>query len=155
MTMLEEIRKRLKNGKRLTELDKELVAVLYEPAFANGVCPWLSEERSEQIDDFLSTLLIVSEYYVDRNPVLSASLWGIWNTVQYLRHTRSSSSILFESRKKREMLFIHLRALVATAVIHYADRNAQTSITSNALSNMADYESKVKEAKEILRRNTK
>lgn len=156
--MLNEVRKSLANHKRLTELDRELVAALYAPAIADFAvdgddCPWLEEEWPEQVDDLLSTLLQVSEFYASRNPVLSASLWGIWNASSYLRRQRPILAIFLESRKKRRKQFMHVRGLVATAVVQFSDGVAQTRLTSNALSDMASYEQAVQEAKAQLGSN--
>jgi hypothetical protein len=81
--------------------------------------------------------------------VLSASLSGIWNASSYLRRQRPIAAILLESRKKRRKLFMHVRGLVATAVVQFSDGVAQTRLTSNALSDMASYEQAVREALRI------
>lgn len=153
--MFEEIKKIQKNSNRIIELDKMLLNALYKNAINNDVflsdnIKWLKEKNSSDVDDFISCLLQISEYYSNINPVLSAALWGNWNAISYLHKQRTFLSIIFETEKKRRKKFMHFSGLVATAIVHFADGSATTSVTSTALNNLKNYEEKVLTAIKII-----
>lgn len=134
--------------RRLIELDERISDALFRPAVVSGYLSdsdmrWAHETCSDKTEQFLASLLLLSEFYQDKNAILSAALWGIWNSVTYLRRQRSMLPILFERKKKNELFFIHCRGLVTTAAIHFSGGQAKTAITSNAIEDLAAYEANV------------
>lgn len=149
--MLEEYRKAISNARELIDLDDLLVDAVFKPAEEAGVfeisgSPWRDPHNKHKADSLIDQLLKLSEFYQVSNPPLSAALWGIWNTVRYLRNERPFLSAIIESDKKNSQVFKGVRGLIATAAIQYSDGNAFTVVTSNAISDLDKYKEYVKEA---------
>ncbi len=133
---------------KLQTLDAELIDALFRPAIKSEYLltdelRWKDKSCSLRANEFLSSLLRLSEYYADQNPVLSAGLWGVWNASKYLTSQGGFSST---SKKAQEKNFIHIRALVATAAIHFANGDAYTSTTLIARTDIDAYEKDVDHA---------
>jgi hypothetical protein len=146
--------------KEILKQDERLLAAVFAPAVAAGVIDedlhrWTQASCTDPADALVGELLLLSEYYQDVNPVLSAAIWGIWNSVNYLRRQRPIWLALFESRRVSRRAFTNIRALVATAVIQFADGDAHTVVTSSALVDMARYHANVERAIESLRQYQK
>ena len=144
--ILNEFKNHIRVAHSILEIDEKLTNALFKPAIVSGIfyfnsneLEWMNECYRYKGDSFLQSLLRLSEYYQNLNSPLSAALWGIWNTSNYMRNNRSIFFRLFENKKQNETFFISLRAIVATAAIQFADGNALTTITSDAYHNIEEY----------------
>jgi hypothetical protein len=142
--MFEEIEKQIDTAKSITDLDVILAHAIFAPAVTAGVFgsaafSWMHPEQKSAADDLIADLLPLSEYYQQVNPVLSASIWGIWNTLAYLRRPIAIFSLLPKNRRANKRLFIATRALIATAAIQFSSGNASTVVTSDAMQNFRSY----------------
>ena len=71
---------------------------------------------------------------MEKNPVLSAALWGIWNRSDYLRYNADKGKgFLFKLPITIPGLFEHYRALVATATVQFTDGTAYTFNSRTAI----------------------
>ena len=79
---------------------------------------------------------------MEKNPVLSAALWGIWNTSDYLKYNADKGKgFLFKLPIPIPGPFEHYRALVATAAVQFADGTAYTFNSRTAIFDPDGYES--------------
>ena len=144
----DQVDKAVEFDRKLQTLDAELIDALFRPAIKSEYLltdelRWKDKSCSLRANEFLSTLLKLSDYYADQNPVLSASLWGVWNASKYLTSQGGFSST---SKKAQEKNFIHIRALAATAALHFANGDARISISANARADIDTYEKDVDNA---------
>jgi hypothetical protein len=143
--MFEETKKQMETAREIADLDVLLVKALFAPAskagvFESAAFSWLHPKRKGATDDFIADLRPLSEYYQQINPVLSAAIWGIWNTLDYLhRPMWFTFSLLRRSRRTDKRLFKAISALIATAAIQFSDGNAATVVTSDAKENFSSY----------------
>ncbi|MFZ5760480.1 MAG: hypothetical protein ACOY32_12755 [Thermodesulfobacteriota bacterium] len=149
--MFDEIKRTVENARILDGLNEQLVNALFAPAekagiFAFSSKQWKNPSSKYKADYLLDQILPLSEFYQEINPPLSAALWGIWNTVRYLRSQRSLFSILGESKKTNDQMFFAIRALIATAAVQFSDGTAFTVATSDAMSNISDYKKNAEQA---------
>ena len=118
--------------RELQTLDDQLLNALFAPAVKEGIVDlrWQDQANENRGWDLLRQLLPLAKFYHQRNPPLSAAIWGIWNTATYLRNNRSIPAMLFEGKRSKEQLFVGLRALVTTAAVHFVDGTATAVVTS-------------------------
>ena len=145
------------NTQRVIDLDKKLIDALYAPAVAehdtaDGVdqailqrlIGWKDErlEKGRSKEDredlraivFRESIFELSQFYMEKNPVLSAALWGIWNTSDYLKYNADKGKgFLSKQPIPIPDLFEHYRALVATAAVQFADGTAYTFNSRTAI----------------------
>lgn len=135
----------------LLEANAKLVMALFKPAIISGRLSdsdmeWLKDSCSCRDFVFSKSLLPLSEFYMDKNEVLSSAIWGIWNSITYMNNQEPLLSHFFRSKRSEEKRFLGYCALVATAAIHFADGNAQTTITSDAFYSSETYQQQVNAA---------
>ena len=128
----------------LLRLDEKLAHALFEPALASeklsqSDVDWMMPLCPDKAASFLRSLLPLSEFYSSRNPVLAAAIWGIWNSLSYMRRQRSLLAMLFQGQKKKAALFIHYRALVNAALIRFSDGCATTGMNTSAFDDPGNY----------------
>lgn len=128
----------------LRALDAQLVDALFMPAvragaFSPSSLRWRQDDDKRHADVFHEQLLPLSEFYATVNAPLSAAIWGIANTFNYMRQHRPILKVITESKSMDERLFVGLQALVATAALQFAHGTADTVITSTAPNNMELY----------------
>jgi hypothetical protein len=143
--MISEIIEQIDLEKLTLELDNKLVDALFQPALESGYFDqndfdWMNSNNRYRIDDFMKALLLLSEFYQEINPVLSASIWGVWNTLQYFFKKRTLFSVFFPRESKDSRLLIAAKALVATAALQFADGTASTVSTSHSLLSKKNFE---------------
>ena len=138
-------------NKRLAEIDDQLIDAMFQPAIDDGLSEggselfWRDPQCGGVADSFKTGLLYMSQFYAEWNPVLSSALWGVWNTIQY-----SERDLRGMTRKRQKADFIRYKALAATAIMHFADGDAYTQMTSDAGQSMDWYELYTKQAIESL-----
>lgn len=151
LTMLNKILAQIDASKTIVALDKQLLAAVFAPALKGGYfessdLAWTEPTCGDPAEALIAQLFPLSEYYQERNPPLSAAIWGIGNALTYLRQQQSFLSIVFESKAQRTKAFDATQALIATAVIQFSDGNARTVITSNAMQDLPRYKAHVEVA---------
>ena len=132
-----------KRAKQIIELDKKLVTALFNKAIATET-DYLQKDTDISYSDMrmlLNDIFDTSEALMQVNPILSSALWGIWDIAKH------HQLALFPKRKKS---FIQYRGSVCTAIIQFADGNAETVSTFNAHSDTG-YEKYQKNAMEALK----
>lgn len=151
--MFEEVRNVMERQQRLLALDEQLVTALFAPAVnAHAVDYDVAGESRNQpkashsTDALIEQLLPLSEFYQEINAPLSAAIWGIGNSVSYMRRQRSLVSILFETKRASHRTFIAVKGLLATAAIQFSDGTASTVVTSNAMQNLSAYQAITEQA---------
>ena len=134
------VREEMAINRRMGEIDDQLIDALFQPAIDDGLSEggtelfWRDPKCRSEASSFKTGLLYMSEFYVERNPVLSSALWGIWNTIQYTEQDFAGLS-----RKRQKADFIRYKALTATAIMHFANGDAYTQVTSDAARNRIDW----------------
>ena len=104
------------------KLDNQLLDAAFAPAIKEKFV--YEDLIYKSPHDFLQQLYKLSEYYMTINPVLSSGLWGIWNTLDYMSRGRTK-------RINDKELLQHYKALVATAVLQFADSDADCYVSLN------------------------
>ena len=141
-----------KNLREIRKLSDVLLAALFEPAISAGwfepdELEWRRESCTAKSFTFRNSLGRLSEYYVGRNNVLSAGLWGVWNSIDYLAAQQSFLEIFRQPNEKQDnKLFLHYRALATTAAIQFADGSARTVSTTWAAHRIDEYKNDVDRA---------
>jgi hypothetical protein len=112
-------------GKRLGDIDDQLIGAMFQLAIDNGLSEaanelfWRDSRCQSEAHYFKTGLLHVSEFYADWNPVLSSALWGIWNTIQL-----SGRDLEEMSLERQAVHFARYKRLVSDAILHFADGDA-------------------------------
>jgi len=149
----EKIDQNLREIRRLNEL---LITALFQPAISYGwfdadELEWRNESRSAKSFVFRNSLGRLSEFYIGRNNVLAAALWGVWNSIDYFAAPQSFFDAFRQpSEKQDKKLFLHYRALAANAGIQFADGNARTVSTTWAAHRIDEYKDHVDRALRFL-----
>ena len=153
MRVIKDVREHLHNVSKLGNLDKKLLNALIQPAIDDGYLldsslKWQDLSYKHKANNFTKAILDLSEFYRVANPVLSSALWGIWNSIDYFekQHGLFWAFLIAFRKWRQERYFLHYRALVATAVCHFADGTPETHITSDAVVNIDVYENLVRQA---------
>ena len=142
--MFERIQHYRKNQVLKEEQEKILIEALYEAAREGEERPDPNEHRFQKVsgdpDKFIWEIYDLSEYYQDKNAVLSAALWGIWNACSHLRDNSPPPSSKKEQNAKQ--LLQNYRALVATAIARFSNEAPNTTDTDDAVSDLPTQENK-------------
>jgi hypothetical protein len=160
--MIEKFRKRQQIGKSMVDLDVLLIQALFAPAVKAGIFDsadfsWMYPNCENAEDAFIKDLPALSEYYQGVNPVLSAAIWAIWDTLNTMESAGSGFgwiSVLLlwlakserSSRRRSERRFVLSRTIVATAAIKFSDSNVPTAIVPHPMDNYQKYKEQVEVA---------
>ena len=130
--------------------DGRLLKALFMPAFKAAYSDvrieeakrlWATSLCANPDAVLLDAMPALAAFYEKTNPVLSSSIWATWNCCSYFRWQKSKLFLIFQGRSSQEKLYFHYSALLATAVLQFADGSSSVndlSITSEeALSRYA------------------
>ena len=115
----------------MSRQDGRLLKALFMPAFNSPSHTdvrideakrlWSSSLCANPDAVLLDAMPALAEFYEKINPVLSASIWATWNCCSYFRWQKSKLLLVFQGRSSQERFYSHYSALLATAVLQFAD----------------------------------
>lgn len=155
-TVIEKRNQRIAINKAVLDLDVRLIQALFAPAVKAGFFEspdfsWMQPDFEDAEDAFIRDLPALSEYYQRVNPVLSAAVWAIWDTLRTLRDPWSGWISMWcawigENRRRSRNRFILCRTIIATAAIRFSDGNASSIMAPRSMDNFVKYKEQVEAA---------
>jgi hypothetical protein len=162
----EEFNRRLHTAKSILDLDLLVIQALFAPAiragvFESGEFSWMRPDCNDAENAFIDDLLPLSQYYTDKNPVLSAAIWSIWDSLRTLETPfvvfswiPMFFSFLSKNRWTKRRRISVFQGLVATTAIRFSSGKVPADLILRPLDNFQGYSDQVQQAIRNLSRIT-